>query len=129
MYRRGTRALFHHLNFQSKNFSYANFIVKKRPLYVNFNIPLCAKWWFFQGSISLMDMRFCWHVPNSSRNKNLMSLNSYLFYKMVVFWASRTLLYLLSSKKFWFFFNFEPYNLANNMEFFFKFRWTHKHTN
>jgi hypothetical protein len=35
-YRGGTRACFHHLDFQSKNFSYANFIVKKRPLYVNF---------------------------------------------------------------------------------------------
>jgi hypothetical protein len=40
MYRAGTRACFHHLDFQSKNFSYAIFIVKKRPLYVNFSIPL-----------------------------------------------------------------------------------------
>jgi hypothetical protein len=31
------------LDFQSKNLSYAIFIVKKRPLYVNFSIPLCAK--------------------------------------------------------------------------------------
>jgi hypothetical protein len=38
--RGGTRANFHHLDFQSKNFSYAIFIVKKRPFYVNFNIPL-----------------------------------------------------------------------------------------
>jgi hypothetical protein len=40
MYRRGTRACFHRSDFQSKNFSYAIFIVKKRPLYVNFSIPL-----------------------------------------------------------------------------------------
>jgi hypothetical protein len=30
---------FHCSDFQSKNFSYALFIVKKRPLYVNFSIP------------------------------------------------------------------------------------------
>jgi hypothetical protein len=38
MYRRGTRACFHRLDFQSKNFSYAICIVKKRPVYVNFSI-------------------------------------------------------------------------------------------
>jgi hypothetical protein len=38
MYRTGTKACFHRLDFQSKNFSYAIFIVKKRPLYVNFTI-------------------------------------------------------------------------------------------
>jgi hypothetical protein len=37
------RACFHRLDFQSKNFSYAIFIVKKRPLYVNFYIPLRGK--------------------------------------------------------------------------------------
>jgi hypothetical protein len=41
-YRRGTRACFHYLDFQSKKFSYAIFIVKKRPLYVNFSKPLCG---------------------------------------------------------------------------------------
>jgi hypothetical protein len=30
------------LDFQSKNFSYAIFIVKKWPLYVNFSIPPCG---------------------------------------------------------------------------------------
>jgi hypothetical protein len=96
-------------DFQSKNFSYAIFIVKKWPFYVNFSILLCAKWRFFQGSISLVDMRFCWHVPNSPRNKNLKSLNPYLLYK-VVFLASETLLYPLST---WiFFFNFEPYDIC-----------------
>jgi hypothetical protein len=38
MYRRGTRACFYSLDFQSKNFSYAIFIIKKWPLYVNFSI-------------------------------------------------------------------------------------------
>jgi hypothetical protein len=40
MCRGSTRAYFHHLDFQSKNFSYAIFIVKKWPLYVNLSIPL-----------------------------------------------------------------------------------------
>jgi hypothetical protein len=42
MCRRGTRACFHRLCFQSKKFLYAIFIVKKRPLYVNFSIPSCG---------------------------------------------------------------------------------------
>jgi hypothetical protein len=71
MYRRGTRACFHCLDFQSKNFSYAIFIVKKRPLYVNFSIPLCRKWFFPQCSTRLVGMRFWGHVPNSLRNKNM----------------------------------------------------------
>jgi hypothetical protein len=43
-------------------------------------------------------MRFCWHVHNSPRNKNLKSPNPYLLYKMV-FLASKTLLYHLSIGK------------------------------
>jgi hypothetical protein len=42
MCRGGIRAYFLHSDFQSKNFSYAIFIVKKWPLYVNFSIPLCG---------------------------------------------------------------------------------------
>jgi hypothetical protein len=40
---RGTRACFHRSDFQSKNYSYAIFIVKKRHLYLNISIPLCGK--------------------------------------------------------------------------------------
>jgi hypothetical protein len=40
MYRGGSKACFHRLDFQCNNFSYAIFIVKKRPLFVNFSIPL-----------------------------------------------------------------------------------------
>jgi hypothetical protein len=43
MCRGGTRACFHRLDFQFKKFSYAIFIVKKRPLYMNFSIRLCGK--------------------------------------------------------------------------------------
>jgi hypothetical protein len=42
IHRGETRACFHRLDFQSKIFSYANFIVKKRPLYVNFSIFPCG---------------------------------------------------------------------------------------
>jgi hypothetical protein len=42
MCRRSIRAYFHHLDFQSKNFSYAIFIAKKWPLYVNFSVLLCG---------------------------------------------------------------------------------------
>jgi hypothetical protein len=38
MCKRGTRACFNHLDFQSKDFSFAIFLVKKWPLYVNFSI-------------------------------------------------------------------------------------------
>jgi hypothetical protein len=38
-----TKAYSHHLDFQYNNFLYAFFIVKKQPLYVNFNIPPCGK--------------------------------------------------------------------------------------
>jgi hypothetical protein len=43
MYIGGTRACFHRSDFQSNFFSYAIFIAKKRPLYVNFSIPPCRK--------------------------------------------------------------------------------------
>jgi hypothetical protein len=51
--RGGTKAWAHHLDFQSKNFPYAFFNVKKRPLYVNFSIAHCAKWRFFKVSYVL----------------------------------------------------------------------------
>jgi hypothetical protein len=65
-----TRACFHRSDFQSNNFTYAIFIVNKRPLYVNFSIPPCGKWFFSQCSTPLVGMRFWGHVPNSLWNKN-----------------------------------------------------------
>jgi hypothetical protein len=96
--RKGTRACFHCLDFQSKNFSYAIFLVKKRPLYVNFSIPPCGNWWFSQGSTPHVDMRFCGHVPNSPRNKNPKRQISYLL-ERVVFLDSKWLLSPLSREK------------------------------
>jgi hypothetical protein len=70
---------------------------------------------FFQDSISLVDMKFCWHITNSPRNKNLKSFNPHLLYKMV-FLASKTLLYPLSSRnklffQFWTLWSFKWYGM------------------
>jgi hypothetical protein len=43
MCREDIKGCAHHLAFQYKSFPYAFLNVKKRPLYVNFSIPLCAK--------------------------------------------------------------------------------------
>jgi hypothetical protein len=115
MCRGGTRACFHRLDFQSKNFSYAIFIVKKWPLYVNFCIPLCGKYFFWQPSTPLVNMRFYTHVPNSTMNKNLRSSKPYRCRKMI-FLASKTLLSLSGAVEKNFFFNFECYDLTNGKE-------------
>ena len=81
--RESTRACFHLLDFQSKNFSYDIFIVKKRPLYVKFSTPACGNWWFSQSSTPCIDMRFCGYVPNSHRNKKPKRHISYLYEKVV----------------------------------------------
>jgi hypothetical protein len=108
--RRGTRVYFHPLDFQSKNSSYAIFIVKKRPLYVNFSLPPCGNWWFSQGSTLGVGMRFCGHVPNSLRNKNLKRLILNLL-ENVVFLDPKRLLSPFGRGKKNFFFNFECYDL------------------
>jgi hypothetical protein len=60
-------------------------------------------------------MRFCTHVPNSTRNKNVNSGKPYLRPKMV-FLAPETLLNLFGTVEKNFFFDFEPYDLANGKE-------------
>jgi hypothetical protein len=113
--RRSMKPCFHRSDFQSNFFSYAIFILKKRPLYVNFSIPPCGNWWFSQGSTPPVGMRFCGHVPNSPRNKNPKRHTQYLLEK-VVFLDPKILLYLLGRGKKNFFFNFECYDLANGKE-------------
>ena len=76
------------LDIQPNNFSYAIFIVIKQPLYVNFSIPLCGKLFFWQPSTTLVNMRFCIHVPNSNKNKTMKFGNSYLCLKMI-FWPPK----------------------------------------
>jgi hypothetical protein len=63
----------------------------------------------------LVNMRFCIHVPNSNKNKNMKSGNPHLCPKMV-FLASKTLLSLLGAVEKNFLFDFERYDLANGKE-------------
>jgi hypothetical protein len=60
-------------------------------------------------------MRFCGHVPNSTRDKNLKRFISYLLEK-VVFLDLKRLMSALGRGEKNFFFNFECYNLANGKE-------------
>jgi hypothetical protein len=60
-------------------------------------------------------MRFCIHVPNSTRNKNVKSGKSYLHPKLG-FLAPETLLYLSGTVEKNFFFDFEPFDLANGKD-------------
>jgi hypothetical protein len=48
MCRGDTKAWAHSLVFNLRVFHMCLFNVKKRPLYVNFSTPLCAKWCFFK---------------------------------------------------------------------------------
>jgi hypothetical protein len=54
-------------------------------------------------------------IPNSTRNKNVKSGEPYLSPKMV-FLAPETLLYLSGTMEKNYFFDFEPYDLANGKE-------------
>jgi hypothetical protein len=58
--RGGTSVYFLCLDFQSKNFSYAFFIVKKRPLYVNFSIPPLWKLMVFSRFHTLCRHEILW---------------------------------------------------------------------
>jgi hypothetical protein len=60
-------------------------------------------------------MRFCTHVPNSNKNKNMTPGNPYLHPKMVLL-ASETVLSLLGTVDKNFLFDFEHYDLANGKE-------------
>jgi hypothetical protein len=60
-----------------------------------------------------MGMRFCGHVPNSPRNKNLKSLDPYL--KNGFFGPQNSVVPLEYMEK-TFFSNFESYDLAKGME-------------
>jgi hypothetical protein len=55
---------------------------------VNFSIPRCGKYFFWQPSTILANMRFCTHVPNSTRNKNVKSGKPYLCPKWF-FWPTK----------------------------------------
>jgi hypothetical protein len=122
-----TKVCTHRLDFQSKNYSYAIFIVKNRPLYVNFSTPPCGNWFFSLCSTPPVGMNFWGHVPNSPINRNPKRLIPYLLQKMV-FLGSETLLYPSGIGKKYFFFNFECYDLTNGKEWSFEIWWASIHT-
>ena len=101
--------------FSIQEFFIYYFYRQKWPLYMNFSIPHCGNLLFSQGSTPCVSMRFCGHLPNSPKNKNLKRHISYLLEK-VVFLDSKRLLSPSGRGKKNFFFNFECYDLANGME-------------
>jgi hypothetical protein len=115
MYRGSTRVCVHSLDLQYNNFLYVFFIVKERPLYVNFSIPFAENEFFSQCSTLLVGMRFWKHVSNSLRNKNMERHIPFLLFKMVIL-AFKTLLSPLDTREKNFFVNFERYDLANGEE-------------
>jgi hypothetical protein len=62
-----------------------------------------------------VDVRFCTHVPNSTRNKNVKSGKPCICPKMVLL-GPETLLFLSGIVEKNFFFDFKPYDLANGKE-------------
>ena len=111
-------------DFEYNNFLYALFNVKNQPLYLNFSIPLCEKYFFSQGSICPMKVKFCTHILDSPRNKNLKRLHSNLLEKMV-FQAPKTLLSYFTTREKNFSSNFERYDLTNGEESIAKIWYTH----
>jgi hypothetical protein len=81
---------------------------------------------FSQCSTLLVGMRVWRHVPNSIKNKNMKSFNSYPLKKMV-FLASKTLLSTFGPGDKNFLINFDRYNLANSKEWVCKIWWACRH--
>jgi hypothetical protein len=72
--------------------SHMPFSLSKNGLYMWISISPCVKWCFFKGSISLVGMKFCKHVPNSPRNKNVKRLIPCVLEKLVLL-VTKTLLF------------------------------------
>jgi hypothetical protein len=103
------------LDLQYNNFRDVFSIVKKWPLFVNFSISYCRKYFFSQCSTSLVGMRFCRHVPNSPRDKNKMLYNPCLL-EEVDSLAFKILLSPIGIGKKNFFINLKCYDLTNGKE-------------
>ena len=74
------------------------FYCTKWPLYVNFSIPFVEIDDFTQASTPCMGMRFCGHVLNSPKNKNLKKRILNLLKKWL-FWTQKTVDPLLQGNK------------------------------
>jgi hypothetical protein len=91
------------------------FYCQKGPLYVNFSLPPCGNWWYFQSSTPHVGMGFCGHVHNSPRNKNLKRLILNLL-ENLVFLDPKRLMSPFGKGQKKHFFNFECYDLTNGNE-------------
>jgi hypothetical protein len=72
------------------------FYCQKTAFICEFQHTPLRNYYFWQPSTTLVNMRFCIHVRNSTRNKNVKSRKPYLRPKMV-FLAPETLLYLFGT--------------------------------
>jgi hypothetical protein len=77
--------------FSIREFFICYFNCQKTTIVCEFQHTPLWKIFFWQPSTTLVSMRFCEHVPNSNKNKNMKLGNPYLCPKMV-FLASETLL-------------------------------------
>jgi hypothetical protein len=107
--------MFPSFGFSIQEFFIWYFYCQKMALVCEFQHTPLQKIIFWQPSTTLVNMRFCTHVPNSNKNKNMKSGNPYLRPKMV-FLASKTMLSLSGAVEKIFLFDFERYDLANNKE-------------
>jgi hypothetical protein len=95
--------------FSIQEFFICYFYCKKTAFVCEFQHTSLRKMIFSQCSTPLVGMRFCGHVPNSLRNKNMERLIPYLLKKMV-FLAFKTLLSPFGAGEKNFFVNFEHYD-------------------
>jgi hypothetical protein len=107
--------MFQPFGFLIQEFFIYYFYCQKTAFVCEFQHTPLRKIIFWQPSTTLVNARFCTHVPNSTRNKIVKSHKPYLRPK-VVFLAPETLLYLLAAVEKNFFFHFGPYDLANGKE-------------
>jgi hypothetical protein len=107
--------MFPPFGFSIQEFFICYFYCQKTAFVCEFHHTLCGKFFFWQPSTTLVNMRFCTHVPNLNKNKKMNSGNPYLRLKMV-FWASETLLSLSCAVEKNFLFDFERYDLVNGKE-------------
>jgi hypothetical protein len=95
--------MFQLFGFSIQEFFICYFYCQKTAFVCEFQHTPLRKIKFWQPSTTLVNMRFCTHVPNSARNKNVTSGKPYLRPKMV-FLAPKTLLYLSGTMEINFFF-------------------------
>ena len=91
--------MFPPFGFSIQIFFICYFYCQKTAFVCEFQHTPLRKIIFWQPSTTLVNMRFCTHVPNSTRNKNVKSHKPYLSPKMVFFPLQNTAVPLGTWKK------------------------------